>query len=100
VKNLYRNSLISSVENLKTARQQLFVNLVNLAMNNEMQEISEAFEIGETYDFSLEHFEHSKDVNVQKLSALIRDIDNTIASYININNLSKNEMLEFKNQSE
>lgn len=40
---------------------------MGIAMNNELEEISEAFEVGDTYEFKIEHIDNSNDVVFKKL---------------------------------
>ena len=88
----YRNTLISSVDYLIEVRENVFEHALNLAMQNDLKEINDVFEEGDTYQFSLKHLDHSSDVNLQKIVDLIENIDSTIHSLMNINVINNKDL--------
>ena len=90
----YRKSLLETVDYLIEVRGNLMVNTINIAMNNELKEIDEVFEIGQTYEFQIEYFDNSSDTNLQKIVDLIKAIQITVDSIMNINNIDDNELIQ------
>jgi hypothetical protein len=87
----YRDNLIVAVNNLIEFENNLFNDLLNVAMSNEYKEIDDTFEIGDEFNFSLEHFENSNDQNVIKLVNLIKEIRQSVETIMNINNIKEND---------
>jgi hypothetical protein len=88
----YREQLVKTVDYLIEVRHILFNNSLNLAMKNDLKEIDEVFDIGETYVFSLNHLDNSSDINLQKVVDLIKNIEKTVDSLININVIKDEEL--------
>lgn len=87
----YRQTIIDSFQHLQEFGDQVFSQALNLAMQNEWQDINEQFDDHETLNFGLEDLAQLHDPNVQKLVTLIYRIDETMASLENINDLSDEE---------
>lgn len=83
--NSYRNKLIEAVNYLSDCEGEIFTKMLNVAMSGEFKEIDEVFEEGDIYEFDIEQFRNSKDLNVEKLVALHDHINETIESIINLN---------------
>ena len=60
----YREQVIDSINSLIDARHTVFNQIVDFAMSNEFDNINDAFDVGDTYSFSLVHFEDAKDINL------------------------------------
>ena len=90
----YRKSLLETVDYLIEVRSNLFGNALAVAMNNELKEFNEMVEVGETYEFRIEHFDNSSDTNLQKIVDLIKAIQTTVDSIMNINNIDDNELIQ------
>ena len=60
----YREQIIETINNLIEARHINFEQVLNLAMSNEFSYLKDAFDQGDIYSFSLNHFEDMEDVNV------------------------------------
>lgn len=88
----HRKKIIDTIGNLIQARDIIFTEIVNLSMSGEMKHVENAFDIGDEYSFTLDHFEDVKDTNVQKLVTLCKDIEQTIFSVMNINGINDNEV--------
>ena len=88
----YRKSLIETVNHLIKMRHDLFDDAMGIAMNNELKEINEAFEEGDTYEFKIEHIDNSDDINLQKLVDLIKEIQNTVDYITSVNNVEDSEL--------
>jgi hypothetical protein len=87
----YRKALIDSLHVLNEADHQIFGAALGILMSDEWKEISQAFEVGDTYDFHLSQLESSKDQNVLVLAKLVKTIQETIQTIQNLNSISDNE---------
>lgn len=92
----HRLEIIKIIENIVEARDIIFTQIVNLAMSGEMNDFENAFDIGETYSFTLSHFEDIEDINVQKLISLCKNAEKTIFSLMNLNGINENEITKTK----
>lgn len=88
----YRNRVIESLQLLGDIRNQLFTQIVNIASDGELKEILDLFEEGDYYDFEMDQFENSSDVNIVKLMQLCKDIEITFASIQNVNAVRDEEI--------
>lgn len=88
----YREQIIQTINNIIRAREVIFEQIVNLAMSNEYKHLEDAFEQGDVYRFSLNHFENMDDVNIQKLVKLCRKTEETIFTIMDLNGISENEV--------
>ena len=88
----YRKSLIETVNHLIMMRHDLFDDAMGIAMNNELKEISEAFEDGDTYEFQIEHLDNSNDVSLQKVVDLIKEIQTTVDFITSVNTIEDSEL--------
>lgn len=89
----YKLAISEACTKIVDARHELFSSLIGVAMSGEYKELDEAFEEGDVFNFELEHFSNSKDVNVQKLHELIRKMEETYVSLLNLNGMSEAEEL-------
>lgn len=88
----YRNRVIESLQLLGEIRNQLFTQIVNIASDGELKEILDAFEEGDYYDFEMDQFENSSDVNIIKLMQLCKDIEMAFDSIQNVNAVGDEEI--------
>lgn len=88
----YRNRVIESLQLLGEIRNQLFTQIVNIASDGELKEILNVFEEGDYYDFEMDQFENSSDVNILKLMQLCKDIEVTFDSIQNMNAVGDEEI--------
>lgn len=91
----YTEQIIQTINTLVECDTMIFTEGLNLLMNNELKEIQDAFEVGDIYEFSINHFEDSTDTNVQLILKTIKEIRTTINSLQNLN-LIKDEEIEWK----
>ncbi|MEJ5056163.1 hypothetical protein [Sphingobacterium sp. MYb382] len=82
---VYRYRVIETLHLLEDIRNQVFVQLVNLASDGELRETMELFEEGDYYTFELDHFENLNDVNVNKLLSLCKELEVIFESIQNMN---------------
>lgn len=88
----YRHYIIKTLETLEDSHGYIFAELLNLASTGEMKEIMSAFEDGDMYDFEYEHFEDLHDPNIQKLIAILKNLEMTFKEIKEDNNILSEEM--------
>lgn len=87
-----KSQVIEVLKNLIEAREIIFSQIVNLSMLGEMKEIGNVFERGDSYEFTLSHFEDIEDANVRKLIKLCKKTEKTIFDILNLNGITENEI--------
>lgn len=87
-----KEKIVEVIANLVEVRDNIFTQIVNLAMSGEMQSIEGSFDFGESYNFKLAHFEDVEDINVKKLVSLCKKSEETIFSIMNLNGITENEV--------
>ena len=90
----YRNRVIESLQLLGIIRDQLFTQIVNIASDGELKEILDVFQEGDYYDFEMDQFENSSDINIVKLMQLCKDIEVTFESIQNVNAVADEEIFQ------
>ncbi len=88
----YRNRVIESLVLLSEIRNQLFTQIVNIASDGEMKEILNVFKEGDYYTFEIDQFENSSDVNIVRLMALCKEIEEAYNSIQNVNAVADEEI--------
>ncbi len=88
----YREQLIDALANLESVRNQLFDTVINVGMHGVHSDINEVFEEGDSYLFNLEHFDNTKDPNLQTLVNLIKHIDCSSQKLLRINDVSMEDV--------
>ena len=83
----YRTSLHETTSILGDFGQQLFTNLINLAMSGEMKEFDKGFDVGETLAYNDADFRHLEDQNVKLIYEVLDIIHKARGKLINISNL-------------
>ncbi len=83
----YKNTIKATIKDLVSIRHDLFTQAINLAMVGELSEVDDVFEVGDVYQFKMEHLENSSDANLALLVELIRKIEKTAESIANLNAL-------------
>jgi len=91
--NKYRKRLIETINMLLKSEEKLFSSSVYLLLSGELKEIDEVFEVGDEYEFNLNHFKTSDDINVKKMSGLIEQLRGTVEFLMNVNNIKENDLI-------
>ncbi|TVP43072.1 MAG: hypothetical protein EA341_18775 [Mongoliibacter sp.] len=81
----YKSNLELVLKNLEKQHQELIYGIINLGLAGEFHEIDEAFEVGDTFEFSVEMFENSNDINVNLLFELLEKNIETYEKLMNLN---------------
>lgn len=84
----YKDQLLQTVDKLFELRHQIFTQVINLSMANEMKEVDDAFEEGDEFQFDIASFEDSSDTNLNLLVDLVKHIQTTHDSLCNINSIA------------
>lgn len=90
----YREDIIEALNALIYAREKIFERIVNLGMSGDFKEIQRVFQVGDSYTFTLEQFEDTTDVNLQKMIAVCRHIETTIFETLAFNEIDEDEVNE------
>lgn len=88
----YRDYIIKSINTLIECDTSIFPQALNLLMSNELKDVGDVFENGDTYEFSINHLENSRDTNVQLLLRTIKELRNTVNALQNLNLINDNEI--------
>lgn len=88
----YREQIIETINNLIEARHIIFEQILNLAMKNEFNHLKDAFDQGDIYTFSLNHFDDMEDVNVQKMVKLCKKTEETVFTIMDLNGINEKEV--------
>lgn len=87
---MYSENVATTASTLREMRETLFRDIFSIVMSGEMKEWNDSVKIGESFEFDKRLFEACDDYNVQLLTKLLTEIENTYDSLVNINNLKLN----------
>lgn len=90
----YRKRLIETIDTLLESEEKLFSSSVYLLLSGEFNEIEKFFDVGDEYEFNLNHFKTSNDINVKQMSGLIEKLRGTVEFLMNVNNVKENDLIE------
>lgn len=88
----YRELLIKACQLLIEQQQELFSAMLNLASAGPLKELSDAFEIGESFTFQLDDMRNTGDANLDALVEQFEARGLSISSLVNINGLTEREL--------
>ncbi len=84
-KDIYRKRLIEVYEGLVSFHRDFFSASLNLAMAGQLKDIDEVFEIGDTYNFDIEHLKGTNDTNLNKFLEFYEQLENLMNFVANVN---------------
>lgn len=84
--------MVIAVQDLIICRQNIFDNIVNLALAGELSHLADAVDIGEKYEFKLNHFRGLKDNNVNALIQICELIEGQIPVLMDENDIDITEL--------
>lgn len=90
----YKENIINTYKYLNSVRNDLLTHSLHIAISGEMKEINEAFEVGDIYNFDIEQFKGSNDINLNKLITFYEDLENLMDSIANINAITEEDLEE------
>lgn len=88
----YREKLIMTYQKLLKIDQELLERIINVGMTGELAEINEAFQKDDIFQFDKEMFRGTEDQNLNLLLDLHDNLEDTMSSFANLNNISQEEL--------
>lgn len=89
---MYREKIILAYRALIKMHSKLTDRIINVGMLGEFAEVNAVFQVGETYNFDLEQFRGTNDVNLNLLLKLFDDLEDTMNSLANINGITEDDV--------
>jgi len=93
---IYREKLIMTYNKLINFHEELLTRIVNVGMTGELEDINKTFEKDETFQFDKEMFRGTEDQNLNLLLDLHDNLEDTMNSFANINNITQDELNDFE----
>ena len=90
--SIYRDKIIMSYKLLLNLHEKLMERIINVAMTGEYEDINKVFQEGDSFQFNIEQFKDTKDVNLNKLVAFYEQLEELMNSLANINKLTEEEV--------
>jgi hypothetical protein len=94
----YREALLETALTLKQFLTNIECRMYEITMTGELKEWSDTVPDGETHEVGLDVFEACSDVNVRMFVDLWEAINTKYESFLNINNISVDEINEFEEE--
>ena len=94
----YREKILLTYKYLLEVHEELLTRTINVGMLGELAEVNKVFQVGDTYNFDIEQFKGTQDVNLNKLIAFYDELENLMNSLANINAITEEELEEFKGE--
>lgn len=88
----YREQLADAVNNLIEAEQILFTSALNVAWFGELSHLKDAYEVGDIKEFDEKLLQSISDLNVRKIVALLKPLQEAAEYLKNVNNLTDEEL--------
>ncbi len=92
----YREKLIMTYRELLKIDEELLERIINVGMTGELAEINEAFQKNDIFQFDKEMFRGTKDQNLNMLLDLHDNLEDTMISFANLNNITQEELDELE----
>lgn len=92
MKEPYSSKLVEALATLESTRTKLFDLVINVGMHGVYADINEVLEEGDSYDFTLDHFDNTNDESVQTLVNLVKYVDYTSRKLMKINEISPEQV--------
>lgn len=97
---VYRNHLLKTLVFLEDSSGNLLAEILNISSLDDMPMLRENFDEGEIFEFNVDMFVDSKDLNILKLVNLYKIIENQRIDLMKENHISEEEMDSFYLMSE
>lgn len=97
---VYRNHLLKTLVFLEDSSGNLLAEILNISSLDDMPMLRENFDKGEIFEFNVDMFFDSKDLNILKLVNLYKIIENQRIDLMKENHISEEEMDSFYLMSE
>ena len=92
--SVYREKILMAYKYLLEVHEELLTRTINVGMTGEMADINQTFIVGDTYDFDIEQFRGTPDINLNKLIGFYDELVNLMNSLSNINGITEEELEE------
>ena len=92
----YREKLIMTYNHLLEVHEELLTRIINVGMTGPLVEINATFEKNDQFQFDKEMFRETNDQNLNLLLELHDRLEDTMNSFANINNITKEELDDFE----
>ena len=92
--SVYREKILMAYKYLLEVHEELLTRTINVGMTGEMADINKTFIVGDTYDFDIEQFRGTPDINLNKLIGFYDELVNLMNSLSNINGITEEELEE------
>lgn len=92
----YREKLIMTYNHLLDMHEELLTRIINVGMTGPLVEINTAFEEDDQFQFDKEMFRQTNDGNLNLLLELHDQLEDTMNSFANINNITEEELDDFE----
>ena len=92
----YREKLIMTYRELLNFDLGLLARIINVGMTGELEEINKTFQKDDIFQFDKEMFRGTKDQNLNMLLDLHDNLEDTMTSYANLNNITQEELDELE----
>ncbi len=89
---VYREKIILTYKYLLEVHEELLTRTINVGMTGEWAEVNKVFSVGDTYNFDIEQFKDTQDVNLNKLIDFYDELENLMNSLANINAITAEEL--------
>jgi hypothetical protein len=90
--SVYREKILMAYKYLLEVHEELLTRTINVGMTGEMADINKTFIVGDTYDFDVEQFRGTPDINLNKLIGFYDELENLMNSLANINSITEEEL--------
>lgn len=87
-----RKAIVTAIQDLIICRNNIFDNIVNLAMSGELSHLADCVDIGEKYEFKMNHFKNLEDKNVNTLIKICEVIESEISVVMDENDIDITEL--------
>ena len=89
---VYREKILMAYKYLLEVHEELLTRTINVGMTGEMADINKTFIKGDTYNFDVEQFRGTPDINLNKLIGFYDELENLMNSLANINGITEEEL--------
>lgn len=94
--NSTKDLMVTAIQDLIISRNNIFDNIVNVAMSGDSNHLADAVDVGERYEFKMNHFRNMDDENVNALIEICDLIEEFVPVLMDRNNIDVTE-LNFEN---
>ena len=88
----YREKLIMTYIEMINFHEELLTRIINVGMTGEMEKINQTFEKDDIFQFDKEMFRGTADRNLNLLLELHDQLEDSMNSFANINNITQEEL--------